>query len=69
MTLGEKYAIVKFTLLDAAGRKIAIIEDKKLQEGEHAYQLNRYISGLVPGNYLLTIQVDNNVILKKLIKR
>ncbi|MBN2682168.1 MAG: VCBS repeat-containing protein [Bacteroidales bacterium] len=61
-------AIVKLTLLNIEGKKVAEIEKGNLNEGVHIINLNNYIKTINPGTYYISVQINENVYFRKLIK-
>lgn len=55
---------VKITLADITGKKVALVDNKNQNLGEHKNKINT--SGLDAGIYFITIQTDNSTEIKKI---
>ncbi|HBS88668.1 MAG: hypothetical protein A2W91_18680 [Bacteroidetes bacterium GWF2_38_335] len=56
-------------LRDVTGKEMINPVALKLGEGEYNYKLDEFVQPLTPGVYFLTVRIDNNLYLKKVVKK
>lgn len=72
-SLGIHYDLVKegnvtLEIYDINGKVVASFVREKQQAGDYTYLFNAAVSGIRQGNYIVKLQVDNAVFLKKVVQ-